>query len=164
MSKRKVKDQTERCYSWEGEWAHWSFPDLAGSKRELRKWAKWAAEQYGLPAPKVRVKKLAEGDCAQYEPTACRITVDPSMLNIATILHESAHYIAHSAGLGEDSHAHGPKYLGVYIHLMAEAHVAPKDALLVSAKNRGLVVSKRATPSALCNRNKSEIKEKGQKQ
>jgi hypothetical protein len=76
-----------------------------------------------------------------YDPGTHAVHLRPRHRNPATALHEAAHSI-HDCLFGHYSHpglqAHGPLWLGIYLTLLIKAKIAPKSALLASAKEKGL--------------------------
>jgi hypothetical protein len=103
------------------------------SVRKAREYVHWACALYWVEPPSV---KTHGGKASSYS-NGLVIDFNYGHLNRAIALHEVAHHIC-NAIFPLDMPAHGPEWLSVYLWLLAEAKVAPKTALLASAKAAGL--------------------------
>ena len=144
--------QQTRVYKWEGEWVDWN--RASASALAIRKAIRTAERAYAVPKMKIWLVKNNRSVCRMdgrsgkglrlptfYDPSTHAIHIRPRHRNIATALHEAAHGIC-DAFFGNVDHpefpAHGPLWLGIYLNLLIAAEVAPKNALIASAKQRGL--------------------------
>jgi len=144
--------QQRAAYKWEDQWETWN--RVSASDRRVRSAIRSAERHYKIRPTKILIvaknrnhervdartgkgKKLT----SQYDPTPHTITIRPRHRNVAVALHEAAHAI-HDELFGNLSRpeleSHGPMWLGIYLWLLADAKVAPRRALLASAKSSGL--------------------------
>ncbi len=64
-----------------------------------------------------------------------------------TMLHELAHYITDYTWVGHGGH--GPKFVGVFMHLLDKYKMIPNDAFRLVAKRRNIKISGRFKPGAI---------------
>ena len=67
--------------------------------------------------------------------------------NLFTLLHELAHYITDETWVGHSSH--GPKFVGIYMHLLHKYRMVPSDAFRVVAKRFRIKIAGKFKPSAI---------------
>lgn len=131
--------QQKRAYDWEDGWLHWNKATL--TPHQVRGVVQRACSKYRIPVPVCRFHTAdhVKGKLhpTQYDPNEHYIEFRPRHHNEAIALHESAHAIVDTL-LGPYREAHGPYWLGVYLWLLQDHGLAPKDALLASAKNARL--------------------------
>ncbi len=137
-------DQQKAVYAWEDQWKDWNRPTM--SKQELRVLMRRAERLYGVEPAWLTFPKRNRGAhgkrlASQYDPGTHAIHLRPRHRNVAVALHETAHAI-HDCLFGPWSRpnlqAHGPLWLGIYLTLLISAKIAPRAALLASAKEKGL--------------------------
>lgn len=139
--------QQARAYKWEDSFSAWPGatlkPPRAGRIIEA------AHRKYNVPLPKLHFptrdrkrgqKKLQP---SQYNPDAHSILIRPRHMNAAILLHESAHSITDWI-LGYGLQPHGPEWLGVYMVLLEDYGIMPREALHASADAAGLKYRTRA--------------------
>lgn len=130
--------QQKRVYHWEDQWR--SFVERTSTRRELRSLIKKACRLYGVQAPTVKFRTRAE-KCghitSEYDPEEHSILLGWNDTNHAIAMHEAAHAIADSL-YGPFLQPHGDKWLGIYLKLLEWAKVAPRTALVASAREKGL--------------------------
>lgn len=131
-----MKDpQRKRVYAWEGGFCDWVRSTL--TLAEARAVVRWACDKYGLPCPTVS-QHMHAGD--SYSQADGSVTKGPlisfkaaDQKNPAVALHEAAHYI-HDAIFGDKGVHHSAEWLGIYLWLLEGYRVAPRTALLASAR------------------------------
>lgn len=133
--------QRDEVYQWEWKWRSWgvSTHQLNG----LKTWIVWACKRYGVPGPKIKKHSAKKDATSWYDNKKNLISLSTNHLNIAVALHEAAHYIAYKH-FGDMSH--GKHWLGIYLHLLESARIAPRAALLGSVNAEGLIYSSNLTP------------------
>jgi hypothetical protein len=133
-----VDPQQRRVYKWEGSFR--SFYERTTTRDSCRKLIQKATRRYNVPPPGVyfKTKQETRGNItSEYDPITHRITIGWCDCNHAIALHEAAHAITDWL-YGEDLHAHGDRWLGIYLDLLEWAKVAPRSALHASARERRL--------------------------
>lgn len=128
------------------------------SKRELEKYVRHACRYYRIKTPKLSIYDDPSDQTFGY--SECTIHEDGSRsafciylnrgfhgANIITLMHELAHYIADSTWCGH--HGHGPKFVGIYMHLLDKYRVIPADAFRTVAKRRNIKIAGRFKPDAI---------------
>jgi predicted SprT family Zn-dependent metalloprotease len=127
--------QQERLYAWEEKWADWNRNTLSLS--ECRELSKWACRHFKLKiAP--RVKQHMNKHLSYSISELCLISLRADQhKNRAIVLHETAHFIADEL-FGNKVEPHGQEFMGVYLHLLIKAEIAPTVALIASARAAGL--------------------------
>lgn len=143
--------QQKAVYAWEDEWADWNRP--AASKCAVRKAIRKAERIYRIEPVTISFPKRNRGSVkdrrngkgrtlsSDYDPAMHTIRIRPRHQNIAIGLHEVAHAIHDTlfgSWPGSKTEVHGPIWLGIYLTLLIKAKLAPRDALLASAKRAGL--------------------------
>lgn len=134
MGVRENDPQKKRVYSWEGAWADWNSHTI--SITVARKYIRWACHLYGVPYPSVKQHHTQEYSYSQgYTdgPAGTLISIAHGQCNRAIALHEAAHYISDWI-FGSSVPPHSPQWLAIYLWLLVEARIAPRIALLASAK------------------------------
>jgi hypothetical protein len=133
--------QKDALYAWEDEWWGWNISVLTLS--ECRKVIRAACAVYQLPPPRVMQHKTrsisySQGDVISLQAEGPRVVGGhKGGKNFATCLHEAAHYI-HGKLHPNDAEDHSPEFMGVYLHLLVTAKIAPAEAIYGSARARGL--------------------------
>lgn len=67
--------------------------------------------------------------------------------NMFTLLHELAHYITDYTWVGHSGH--GPKFVGVFMHLLDKYRIVPSDAFRTVAKRRHIKIAGKFKPGAI---------------
>lgn len=139
--------QQGKAYKWEDSFSAWPGatlqPPRAGRIIEA------AHRKFKVPTPKlifpVRDRKRGQKKLqpSQYSPDAHSILIRPRHMNAAILLHESAHSITDWI-LGYGLQPHGPEWLGVYMVLLEDYGIMPREALHASADAAGLKYRTRA--------------------
>lgn len=140
MPKSKSKDsrargedpQCEALYQWESEYREWNINTL--TLAECRLAIRTACARYGLPPPKV-IQHRKRALSWQMGDTICLQNgrrLAHGGMNLATALHEAAHYICDRQF--SRTQAHGRTFLGILMWLLETAKVAPAKALHASAR------------------------------
>lgn len=133
--------QRDEVYQWEWKWRSWS--STSHTMKGLKTWIQWACARYGLECPKVTKHSAKKDPTCWYDNKKNLISLSTNLQNIAVSLHEAAHYIAYKH-FGDMSH--GKHWLGIYLHLLESARIAPKAALIGSVDAEGLIYVKNLTP------------------
>lgn len=137
-------EQQKAVYAWEDGWKDWNRPSM--SKRGLRVMMRAAERSYRVRPTWLTFPKRNRGAHSKkltsyYDPNTHAIHLRPRHRNPATALHEAAHSI-HDSIFGhrarQDLQPHGPLWLGIYMTLLIKAKIAPRSALIASAKEKGL--------------------------
>jgi hypothetical protein len=152
--------QKERLYAWEAKWD--SFNRQTDTLKTCRQYVHTACAYYGIPPPSVRshggrAYSWYQADSAYAQIQTTRIDGDYKHvisfnkdrgLNLPTALHEAAHAVA-SVLLPWEMPDHDPKFVGIYLWLLAKAKIAPRSALEASLKAAGVEWEPKTTPRAL---------------
>lgn len=137
-------EQQKAVYDWEDGWNDWNRETM--SKRQLRIMMLGAERLYRVRPTWVTFPKRNRGAggkklTSEYDPNVHVIRLRPRHRNPATALHEAAHSI-HDSLFGHrcrrDLQPHGPLWLGIYMTLLIKAKIAPRAAIIASAKEKGL--------------------------
>jgi hypothetical protein len=146
--------QQDAVYTWEGQWRDWA--ERRVSLTECRKVVRTACAHYRVPPPKVSRWRKNFCWCPDTLAATSRILDKPVIRlnaggqNWATCLHEAAHWVLlHLAPTAQD---HGPTWLGVYMWLLEKASMAPRAALVASARKNKLRWRRRSPESFGVNR------------
>lgn len=123
--------QQLRVYAWEGEWADWNSSTISLAK--AREYIRWACDLYWVEPP---VVKRHPGNSYSYSDGYV-ISFNKDQINRAIALHEVAHHICNSM-FSADMPGHSPEWMAIYLWLLIKARIAPKTALLASAKAAGI--------------------------
>lgn len=123
--------QQMRVYAWETGWVEWNVATM--TLAQARGYVRWACDLYWVEPPAVK----AHGGKAYSYSDGVVISLNKAHLNRAITLHEVAHHIC-NAVFDLDIPAHGREWMAVYLWLLTEAKIAPRTALLASAKAKGL--------------------------
>lgn len=123
--------QQLKVYKWEGEWADWNSATISLAK--AREYVRWACELYWVEAPKV----IRHAGNEYSWSDGMTISFQKGQVSRAIALHEVAHHIC-NAMFGLKTPGHGPEWMAVYLWLLIKARIAPKTALLASAKAKGI--------------------------
>jgi hypothetical protein len=123
--------QRDPVYAWEGQWR--DFNRTTMSLKKVRGIVSEACGKYGVPPPKVvqhfgKALSFSQGDV---------ISFNWDQKNAAIALHESAHRICDFV-YGDDMEHHCPEWMSIYLWLLLDHRLAPKQALLMSAKWHGI--------------------------
>lgn len=160
-SKHSAKDpQRSRFYKMEREFVGMSVNHAVPTEK-LKEMARHACEYYGIKPIRVIVyNKPSERRFGEqihfYDPNdnltphwghAIRLNRGFHGANVATLLHELAHYIVEDTY--EDHHDHGKKFVGVYMHLMDKYRMIPSDAFRVVAKRYRIKIAGKFKPCAI---------------
>ena len=126
-------------YRWEDSWPGWDKNHV--TLKDCRTVIDLACRAYDVSCPVVKVHhKRSISFCV---PTKGYISLQgwafkaQGGLNVATALHEAAHYIAwhlHKERIQD----HGPTFFGIYLDLLIRAKVAPRVALEATARTHKL--------------------------
>lgn len=147
-----IDEQQAAAYAWENKWESWNRP--SASRYAVRKAIRAAERKYAIPhthiifvknnrSTRITDKRSGMGLklATLYEPNIHQIRVRPRHCNIAVGLHEVAHAI-HDKIFGNVStvrlQAHGPLWLGIYMWLLIHFEIAPREAIVASARAAGL--------------------------
>lgn len=130
--------QKKAVYNWEEAWGPWNYNSL--TLDECREWIEGACKLYGVEPPPVREHTNDDSWCD------IRLGVISMQggkhgarggMNCAIALHEAAHWILFQ--LFEDRpQDHGPMFFGIYIWLLENSRIAPREALQASARAFGI--------------------------
>lgn len=137
MASDPTDPQKESVYAWEASWLSWNLDQL--TLAECRIVVRTACRRAGVPyIPTVQHKGTSEYDCIRGRISLQRRGArGRGGKNPSQVLHECAHYIVFKRS-GWRPQDHGPTFLGVFLHLLAAARVAPASALEASARAMGL--------------------------
>ena len=130
----------DTVYEWEDSWPGWNKNHI--SLKACKKLIIDACHEYDVDPPDTIVQH-PERSISFSIPTADHIDLQGGKhrgnggRNVAVALHEAAHHIAYALH-GDKIQDHGRTFLGIYLHLLVAAKVAPKVALLASARSFGL--------------------------
>jgi hypothetical protein len=130
--------QQKRVYRWEDGFR--SFLERTATRSQVRELIRKASKQYGIEAPRVTFKTKAGTTgriTSEYDPEEHAISIGWHDCNHAIALHECAHAIADTLH-GQHLQPHGKEWLGIYLWLLQWAGVAPKSALVASAREKRL--------------------------
>jgi hypothetical protein len=136
-SKRKCSDasdpQGQKFYEWTWEWLDWNVKQL--SLKDCKELISKICAAWQVPMPKVAAAS-AHKHFSEYDDESYKIELIPSHHNFAVSIHEAAHAICyHHFPKSQD---HGPTFVAVFLDLMCQAGIAPKEALYASARKAGL--------------------------
>ncbi len=67
--------------------------------------------------------------------------------NVATLLHELAHYIVDDTYMNLEDH--GKKFVGVYMHLLDKYRIIPSSCFRLLAKRHGIKIAGKFKPGAI---------------
>lgn len=133
--------QRAAVYRWEWGWKDWRRANI--TQRQARQVMRTAERLYRLKPTTIQFRtsnksrgKLMPSTYWEHGVVAFR----PAHVNIATVLHETAHAVEHQL-FGWDAPGyedHGPRWLGIYLWLLWKFQVAPWEALTASARAAGL--------------------------
>ncbi len=138
--------RSDRVYGWQWKWYHWDnqqFNNVDGARR----WVKWAMKKYkvaGVPTVRAKVK----GQVSFFRPIDWSIHLLKHHWNVAVALHESAHVI-HFYYYGDNDDPHDEKWLGIFLWLLIESGLWPREAILASVKKNNLTYSNQMSPAAI---------------
>ncbi|MFC7476717.1 hypothetical protein ACFQS7_20280 [Dankookia sp. GCM10030260] len=104
----------------------------------------WAAEGLRFP-PRIRpLPRQARRTVAR----ATRLAIEaPAELPTWVLLHELAHSLTSTAEGGSDGH--GPRFVGLYVHLLVRHARMPEAALVASLRAAGIAFDPAARPAFL---------------
>jgi len=144
-------NQTQRVYRFESGWRDWNHGYL--TLPQTRRVVHAALAHYGLP--RIPVYQHRELGVAYYVKFSNkpRISMPRDLFNVPIALHEASHHICDTlvdAELAE----HSPEWLGIYLHLLVNARIAPRAALEAGMKAARLEWAPQMTPSRLRKRKK----------
>jgi hypothetical protein len=125
----------QKVYEWEGKWVHWQINEFGKKLDTARIWVAKSCEAYGVKKVPVRLAKNSDDSYFDLGKNAIYLLRQHN--NIAVSLHESAHAICYDL-FGLNVHDHGPEFAGIYIWLLADAGIAPVEALTASADACGV--------------------------
>ena len=132
----ELDPQKDRLYDWEGSWYDWNVNTI--TLPECRKIIRRACKLYNVEPPVVKQHKTRSMSYCM--PTRGVISIQAvgskpgrGAKNPQTALHEAAHWICWKLH-GERIQDHGPTFLRVYLHLLVQYDVAPREALEASAR------------------------------
>lgn len=130
--------QRKAVYDWEDAWGPWGLNSL--SLNDCRDWIEGACKLYGVEAPEIREHL---NDYSWCDIKLGVISMQGGErgkrggMNCAIALHEAAHWIVFK--LFEDRpQDHGPTFFGVYVWLLENSRIAPREALHASARAFGI--------------------------
>lgn len=143
-------EQQAAVYGWEDSWADWN--RATATKAALRKTIRRAERWYRVrPVTAIWFPKRNRGATPDrrtmgkgrklstwYDPNVHDIWIRPRHRNHATTLHEVAHSICDTLFGDAPLQIHGPIWLSIYLNLLIAHKVAPRTALLASAREAGL--------------------------
>lgn len=130
--------QQMEVYAWEDQF--FSAKMSTAPERHFRGILRDICDSYDVPRPKVRA--MPKG--AEYSDTAAFCWAEAGALyfrrgyrSILILCHEMAHWILDHYGYPDIGH-HGPRFMGIYLYLLAEAQVLPLAMSVPAAKAAGL--------------------------
>jgi hypothetical protein len=104
----------------------------------------WAAEGLRFPP---RVKRLPH-QARRTVARATRLAIEaPAVLPTWILLHELAHALTSTAE--GDNDGHGPRFVGLYLHLLVRHARMPEAALVASLRAAGIAFDRSARPAFL---------------
>jgi hypothetical protein len=121
---------TKRVYAWEGGWADWCRRTM--NLKQCREVVRWACEKYGVKPPRV----TRHAGTAYSFSQGSLISFQADQQNAAIALHEAAHYICDLLVGAKEEHSR--EWLGIYLWLLEGWRIAPRCALIASARARRL--------------------------
>lgn len=132
--------QKQAVYDWEDAWGPWNYNSL--TLKGCREWIDAACALYGVDPPKVTQHPYEQ------EPSFCQTAWGVISMqggrrgarggrNCAIALHEATHWIVFKL-FDERSQDHGPTFAGVYLWLLENSRIAPREALHASARAFGI--------------------------
>jgi hypothetical protein len=132
--------QKTKLYAWEDSFWGWNFNLVKLSK--CREVIRFAAHLYGIKPPSVRShhKVSMSWSIPQSREISLQSKGSNAVkggLNYPTALHEVTHQIIWDY-YGASVQDHGPEFVGVYIWLLAQAGIAPYEALTASLRQAGI--------------------------
>lgn len=138
-TKRVTDPNCEAVYSWENAWFDWNRNTLSitACRKIIRRACRW----YKVESPTVVHHNCKE--LSYSVPEVGYISLQGGEThkcggrNVATALHEAAHHIGWHLH-GENIQDHGPSFVRLYIALLERAKVAPRTALLATAREHGV--------------------------
>lgn len=137
MAKRE--DQRDRVYQFEDDWPAWNRNQLTIA--QCRTLIRSACDHYRVTYPVVKQHKVRSMSwCIPAMKLISLQGAGPENKggkNSATSLHEASHHIAYQLH-GSRIDDHGPTFMGIYLHLLDKAHVAPLPALKAQLRHRGV--------------------------
>jgi hypothetical protein len=143
-----MKDpQQQRAYAWENEWRDWNKETL--TLKQVRDHVTAACDLFSVDPPPVKQHNLRRGStftyhdkCEHSHNGVCNAVImfNKKHKNPAIALHEAAHHIQ-GIRYPKARHDHGPTWLGVYMTLLIFAGIAPREALLSTARKHKLRIS-----------------------
>jgi hypothetical protein len=140
-STRKSKDasdpQAQKFYDWTWQWLDWNVKQMG--LKDCRELIRKICAAWQVPMPKV-LAVSAQRHFSDYDDEGHQIRLIPSHHNMATSIHEAAHAIVYHHYPGAQDH--GPTFVGVFLDLMDQAEIAPREALYTSARKAGLKIRK----------------------
>ncbi len=125
--------QQDAVYSWESSWGPWNHKTL--TLEECRWWINEACKRFDVPTP--HVQRHFTREYPYCNVTRRIISMSRKGMNAATCLHEASHMIAWDY-FGDSIQDHGRTFMGIYLHLLEYAKIAPRIALTASARSHGI--------------------------
>lgn len=137
-------------YSWEKTFGNATY-EVDSSRKWLLASARKMAKLYKVTPPSVIFHDPTGSDCAGWSRPGGLICLKKSGhgRNLWTLVHEMAHHIISVYG---HRNIHSPRWLGVYMYLMAYTRLMPLSASIPSARHHGLKFYcplKRCSPETL---------------
>ena len=130
----------------------------SASLQNLRVILNHACRYYRIAPPKLRIYNDPDEHCFGYSESDIGegfVRSNPHIFlnagfhgkNMFTMLHELAHYIADYTWVGHGGH--GPKFVGIFMHLLDKYKIVPSDAFRLVAKRRRVKIAGRFKPAAI---------------
>lgn len=145
MGKRGPKPKSPRrdyqrneVYDWEDQFytSKYSTADPGHFRNILRSISK----AYGVPIPKIKAMpggKFYSDAAAVCDAPRGYLYIRRGYRSILILCHEMAHWVLDHYGYPDIGH-HGPRFVGVYLWLLASAQVIPLEVSKASATSFGL--------------------------
>lgn len=125
--------QADKFYEWTYAWLDWNVKTM--SLTDCKSLISKICAAYQVPMPVVGSAPSTD-HCSYYDDETHRIGLLPSHQNMAIVIHEAAHAVVfHHNPKAQD---HGPTFVGIFLDLMEQAGIAPREALYASARKAGL--------------------------
>lgn len=145
MPRKNRKDpQRKRVYEWQWEWRDWNKANI--SLERAIKVVEHSCKIWKVPPPNAVERMSRKKGYSSYNDGHRTIRLLPVHMNTAMALHEVAHHIK-EVRFGTAGGDHGPEWLGIFVDLLVDWNVAPREAIEASLTARGLKWSEVETSS-----------------
>lgn len=131
--------QKQKVYDWEDAWGPWALNSLTIA--QCRDWIEGACQLWGVDPPQVTQHRTREESYCHVKWGVISMQGGKhggrGGKNCAITLHEAAHWIVFQK-FSDQPQDHGPTFFGVYIWLLENSRIAPREALQASARAFGI--------------------------